>query len=103
MIIPDKPYMIVLGTSHVNGDCMQNGKKDAEVNRTAYEQIAAHFGLELLNVGLSGCTNYDLLQATMELNHNGFTDWYLPTIGELELLYENLSRLSCLDFDKGIY
>ena len=72
MIIPDKPYMIVLGTSHVNGDCMQNGKKDAEVNRTAYEQIAAHFGLELLNVGLSGCTNYDLLQATMELNHNGF-------------------------------
>ena len=39
----------------------------------------------------------------MELNHNGFSDWYLPTIGELELLYENLSRLNCLDFDKGIY
>lgn len=71
MIIPDKPYMIVLGTSHTNGDCMKDNDKSAEVNRTAYEQIAAHVGLEILNIGLSGCTNYDLLQATMELNHNG--------------------------------
>lgn len=71
MIIPDKPYMIVLGTSHTNGDCMKDNDKSADVDSTAYEQIAAHLGLELLNVGLSGCTNYDLLQATMELNHNG--------------------------------
>jgi hypothetical protein len=28
----------------------------------------------------------------LESNHNGFTDWYLPTCSELRLMYENLKE-----------
>jgi tetratricopeptide (TPR) repeat protein len=31
-------------------------------------------------------------QLCLESNHNGFTDWYLPTISELELMYKNLKE-----------
>ena len=68
--IPDKPYMIVLGTSHINGDC--SNEAEGVVQETAYQRIAKEVGLEIVNIGLSGCTNEDLLQATNELAYNGY-------------------------------
>ena len=75
--VPDKPFIIALGTSHTNGDCEDGpityttgGPKI--VLKTAYEMIAEELGLELVMHGLSGCSNKDLLQATNELAYHGF-------------------------------
>lgn len=68
--VPEKPYMLVLGTSHINGDC--SNEVNGVVQETAYERIAKEVGLEIVNIGLSGCTNEDLLQATNELAYNGY-------------------------------
>jgi len=78
---PTKPYMIALGTSHTNGDCeegdyysntLQNGKKVNLVQKTAYQRVAEELGLEIVQLGLSGCGNMDLLEATNELSNKGF-------------------------------
>ena len=39
-VVPNRPYMIALGTSHTNGDCMTNDNKSGHVSKTAYERIA---------------------------------------------------------------
>ena len=79
--VPDKPFMIALGTSHTNGDCeegdyysntLQNGKKVNLVQKTAYQRVAEELGLEIVQLGLSGCSNIDLLEATNELLSKGF-------------------------------
>ena len=79
--VPKKPFMIVLGTSHTNGDCeegdfhlytLQNGKKVNLVQKTAYQRVAEELGLEIVQLGLSGCNNLDLLEATNELLSRGF-------------------------------
>ena len=79
--VPNKPFMIVLGTSHTNGDCeegelysytLQNGKKVNLVRKTAYQRVAEELGLEIVQLGLSGCGNIDLLEATNELLSRGF-------------------------------
>ena len=73
---PKKPYMIALGTSHTNGDCTDGPgsfKEDGRyVSPTAYDKVAEKLGLELVNIGLSGCSIQDKLQATNELAHHGF-------------------------------
>lgn len=76
--------MIALGTSHTNGDCMTNDNKSGHVSKTAYERIADELGLELVNIGLSGCTNLDLLQATNELLYHGFLNSFLCKLFVLE-------------------
>jgi hypothetical protein len=38
-----------------------------------------------------------------ELNLNGFNDWYLPSICELELLYENSKTINSLNFSNNFY
>lgn len=79
--VPNKPFMIVLGTSHTNGDCeegefhlttLMNGKEVRLVNKTAYQRVAEELGLEIVQLGLSGCSNLDLLEATNELLSRGF-------------------------------
>lgn len=79
--VPDKPFMIALGTSHTNGDCaegdlysytLMNGKKVNLVQKTAYQRVAEELGLEIVQLGLAGCGNMDLLQATNELVSRGF-------------------------------
>lgn len=74
---PDKPYMIVVGTSHTNGDCDGSttylpGSEIGIVEKTAYMMIAEKLGLEIVNLGLSGCKNIDMLAATNELVYHGF-------------------------------
>lgn len=73
--------MIALGTSHTNGDCeegnlyshtLENGKKVNLVQKTAYQRVAEELGLEIVQIGLSGCSNLDLLKATNELHDKGF-------------------------------
>lgn len=39
----------------------------------------------------------------MELNHNGYSDWYLPTIDELKIFHQNLIKLDHFYFEKDIY
>jgi len=79
--VPDKPFMIALGTSHTNGDCeegdfhlttLANGKLVRLVQKTAYQRVAEELGLEIVQLGLSGCSNIDLLEATNELMSRGF-------------------------------
>lgn len=79
--VPNKPFMIVLGTSHTNGDCeegnihlttLKNGKEVRLVQKTAYQRVAEELGLEIVQIGLSGCSNIDLLEATNELSSRGF-------------------------------
>ena len=67
---PDKPFMIALGTSHTAGDCDGPTYGPTSVKKTAYDRIANELGLELVKIGLSGCKNQDLLQATNELAHH---------------------------------
>ena len=74
---PNKPYMIALGTSHTNGDCdgsttYMPGSEIGIVEKTAYMMLAEKLGLEIVNLGLSGCKNIDMLAATNELAHHGF-------------------------------
>lgn len=77
---PTKPFMIALGTSHTNGDCegseytfnSDTGNPIGIVSKTAHMLIAEELGLELVQIGLSGCLNLDLLIATNELAHHGF-------------------------------
>ena len=38
-----------------------------------------------------------------ESNHNGFTDWYLPTIKELEMMYQTLKKNNLGTFIMGTY
>jgi len=79
--VPDKPFMIALGTSHTNGDCeggdfhlttLDNGKEVRLVQKTAYQRVAEELGLEIVQLGFSGCSNIDLLEATNELSSRGF-------------------------------
>jgi len=67
---PDKPFMIALGTSHTCGDCDGPTYGPTSVKVTAYDMIANELELELVKIGLSGCKNEDLLQATNELAHH---------------------------------
>jgi hypothetical protein len=67
---PDNPFMIALGTSHTAGDCDGRSYGPTSVKITAYDMVADELGLELVKIGLSGCKNEDLLQATNELAHH---------------------------------
>lgn len=71
--VPNVPFMIALGTSHTNGDCGHSAPSRATfVEKTVWMRVAEELGLELINVGLSGCGTHDMLQATNELAHYGF-------------------------------
>jgi hypothetical protein len=39
----------------------------------------------------------------IESNHNGFSDWYLPTQGELKLMYKTLEKKNTGNFQSKIY
>lgn len=43
---------------------------------------------------------YDALEVAKNYNGGGFSDWYLPTRGELNLVYENLVKTGILQDDK---
>ena len=43
---------------------------------------------------------YDALEVAKNYNGGGFSDWYLPTKGELDLVYENLVKAGILKDDK---
>jgi tetratricopeptide (TPR) repeat protein len=61
------------GNEVANGSGMANTKKIVEFARMK----------NLVNTAGSLC---------YELNHNGYTDWYLPTLAELRLIYEELYK-----------
>jgi len=62
--------MIALGTSHTAGQCDGPAAGATTIKITAYDRVANELGLELVKIGLSGCKNEDLLQATNELAHH---------------------------------
>ena len=42
-------------------------------------------------------------QMVTQLNINGFTDWFLPSKKELDLMYKNLKACGLGNFNKGFY
>lgn len=71
---PDVPYMIVLGTSHTAGQCNDGEDINTEIffDTTFAEYIANDLGLELVRIGLPGCTNIELLFSFNKLVDSGF-------------------------------
>ncbi len=65
-IIPDEDYIICLGTSHTLGEC------DRKLTKSYAEFVEEEIGIKVVKLGISGCSNLDLLQATVELNALGF-------------------------------
>ena len=70
LVVPDKPFMLALGTSHTFGCC--GDYADNKISGlTAHQQVAKQFGLECIVIGLPGCNNDELVQATNELATRG--------------------------------
>jgi hypothetical protein len=70
LVVPNKPFMVALGTSHTFGCC--DDYEDGVISgKTAHEQVAQQLGLECIKIGLPGCNNSELLQATNELVTRG--------------------------------
>ena len=65
-IIPNEDYIICLGTSHTLGEC------DKKLTKSYAEFVEEEIGIKVVKLGISGCSNLDLLQATVELNALGF-------------------------------
>ena len=65
-IIPNEDYIICLGTSHTLGEC------DGKLTKSYAEFVEEEIGIKVVKLGISGCSNLDLLQATVELNALGF-------------------------------
>ena len=62
--MPDKPFMLNIGTSHTFGEC-DGGQVEAPYGKL----VANHLGLEYFPVGLRGASNTELLQIINELIH----------------------------------
>jgi len=70
LVVPDKPFMLALGTSHTFGCC--GDYTDGKISgRTAHQQVAEQLGLECIVIGLPGSNNDELVQATNELATKG--------------------------------
>ena len=63
--IPDSPYMIALGTSHTVGQCNGEVLKESFV-----DYVANELGLELIKIGMPGCTNMELLFSFNNSDYN---------------------------------
>lgn len=64
--VPNKPYMLVLGTSHTYGQC-----DDGIISKVYHEHLAERYGLEVVNVGNPGVKNLDFIQMINELERIG--------------------------------
>lgn len=55
---PDKPFILVIGTSHTHGSCKKSGEDGrlAEADRWS-DKMAKHLGLELVNLSCPGTVN----------------------------------------------
>jgi tetratricopeptide (TPR) repeat protein len=79
------------GKGIANGDGMANSRKILE--------LASWFKLE---EGIHSAKKLDVVTAArlcLESDHNGYTDWYLPTIDELRLIYLNLKVKKLATFE----
>lgn len=63
--IPDAPFLAILGTSHTAGDC--DDGVSTQVEHTYGKLLADKMGLEYVNLGMSGASNFDLLEIANEL------------------------------------
>jgi hypothetical protein len=64
--VPNKPYMLVLGTSHTYGQC-----DGGIVSKVYHEHLAERYGLEVVNVGNPGVKNIEFVQMMNELERIG--------------------------------
>lgn len=83
------------GKGIANGEGMANSRKILE--------LASWFTME---EGIHIAKKIDMVTAArlcLESDHNGFTDWYLPTIDELRLIYLHLKARKLATFDAHNY
>ncbi|MBM3456791.1 MAG: DUF1566 domain-containing protein [Bacteroidetes bacterium] len=72
------------GNGIANGSGISNTKRIVEKGSSQ-----GLFNLKSMNTAARLC---------LESRHNGYNDWYLPTIDELKVLYENVSTLKNFPF-----
>jgi hypothetical protein len=83
------------GNGIANGEGLANSRKILELASTFNMQQGIHIAKKL-----------DVVTAArlcLESDHNGFTDWYLPTIDELRLIYLHLKARKLATFDAPNY
>lgn len=87
-LIPDEDYIICLGTSHTLGEC------GGELTKSYANFVEEELGIKVVKLGISGASNLDLLQATVELNALGFLNERCKLFLLEPRLTENTIRVS---------
>lgn len=64
-IIPDEPFIVIIGTSHTYGEC-----ESIKIDSYA-EMLEDILDIKVVTIGFSGANNMELLQVTNELNDIG--------------------------------
>lgn len=86
--IPDEDYIICVGTSHTLGEC----NREKSPSYTVFvEEI---LGIKVLQFGLSGASNRELLQLIVELNALGYLNDRCKLLIVEPRLTENTVRIS---------
>jgi hypothetical protein len=78
------------------GSGMKNTKNIVETSSTVIQSHILPWKSKRISIPTAA-------RLCIELNHNGYSDWYLPTIDELKIFYQNLIKLDYLNFEKDIY
>ena len=86
-LIPQEDFIICIGTSHTFGECA------GESIKSWTEFVEEQIGLKVINIGISGATNHELVNCSNELSALGFFNERCKMVLLEPRLTENTSRL----------
>ena len=85
--IPQEDFIVCIGTSHTFGECM------GESIKSWTEFVEEQIGLKVINIGISGATNHELVNCSNELSSLGFFNERCKMVLLEPRITENTSRL----------